>query len=615
VTTEPSSAADAPESQDLPTEGSAAPDSKDRGPSDGRGQVQAINIQNFKKIREARIPLGPITYLVGGNNSGKSSVLQAIHTAVSCAQVSVERKQRVVAEANLRYSPVADFSLLGHGVPYYEKQSGTHRGIVEFEGQSEDSDTLTYSIQMYKARNHSNVGVDRSGDYQGFGQVICDPKKLFSVYVPGLAGVPHREELNGFAAVFRKAASGDANLVFRNIIRLLAEREQLRDLEALLFDVLKSPVAFRVSFDPDRDLYVDVQLAAGEKPTDREFLPVDLWGTGVLQITQIFAYVLLFRPALLLVDEPDSHLHASRQKSLAMALERVAKQFDCKVIVSTHSRHLITAASESVQVVWMKDGGVESSSQREVATLLMDLGALDQLDNSTPVILYTEDKESFALERALEGVTVDGSSVTVESFDGINNSWAAHAFRRISDLLDSSPRVLVHRDRDFLTPEEVEAWAAPFEEKSIEVFCPELCDTEAYLASVEHIAGVTGMDEASVVELRAEVIESITDQLRTKHRAKRQNANKEYKNGGSPKTSELWPEDQAPTDEVIYGKLLLTKVTEKLRQKKQLGRADSLEAHPCVALRDLLVERLSEGGHSVVIGGAEFAGSGEEATD
>lgn len=59
-------------------------------PRNSRPQISAIRIQNFKKIRDTRIELGPITYLVGGNNSGKSSVLQAIHTAVSCAQASVE---------------------------------------------------------------------------------------------------------------------------------------------------------------------------------------------------------------------------------------------------------------------------------------------------------------------------------------------------------------------------------------------------------------------------------------------------------------------------------------------------------------------------------------------
>lgn len=140
-------------------------------PASSRLRIDAVRVRNFKKIEDTRIELGPITYLVGGNNSGKSSVLQAIHTAVSCAQASVELGQQVVAEASLRYSPVAEFSLLGHGAPYGNRSHG-QRGVVDFEGVAADSSVGSeYRIEMYKARNHNNVGVDRSGTSAGFGQV------------------------------------------------------------------------------------------------------------------------------------------------------------------------------------------------------------------------------------------------------------------------------------------------------------------------------------------------------------------------------------------------------------------------------------------------------------
>lgn len=542
-----------------------------------RLQISAVRIQNFKKISDTRIELGPITYLVGGNNSGKSSVLQALHTAVSCAQASVELGQQVVAEASLRYSPVADFTLLGHGAPY-DNRSGGQRGIVEFEGlAAETADPAEYRIEMYKARNHNNVGVLRSGLTAGFGQVICDPKKLFSVYVPGLAGVPHREDMSGYAAVFRKAASGDANLVFRNIIRLLADRGMLGELERLVGEVLKSHVSFRVNFNPERNLYVDIQLAADSAPDPKDFLPVDLWGTGLLQITQIFAYVLLFKPALLLVDEPDSHLHPSRQKSLGVALERVSQQFHCKVIVSTHSRHLITSASEAVKVVWMKEGCVESSSHRELAALLMDLGALDQLDNSTKTIIYTEDENPKILKQALDSLSLPAGSVKIATFNGINNTFAAEAFKDMAELMDSVPRVLIHRDRDFLTDQELEEWSRPFLDRGISIFCPPLCDTESYCASEAHIAFITGMDLAEVKSLRDAVISENEDELRKKHREKRRHANKRYLDGGAPLTEALWPATELPTEDCLYGKLLKTKMEEALRKKGLLTQGARLD--------------------------------------
>ncbi|MFJ2315471.1 ATP-dependent nuclease [Glutamicibacter sp. NPDC087661] len=543
-------------------------------------RIDAVRIRNFKKIQDTRISLGPITYLVGGNNSGKSSVLQAIHTAVSCAQVSVELGQQVIAEATLRYSPVAEFSLLGHKVPY-ENRSNGQRGIVDFEGFPADSDTKgEYRIEMYKARNHNNVGVDRSGISPGFGQVLSDPKKLFSVYVPGLAGVPHREEMAGYAAVFRKAASGDANLVFRNIIRLLADRGLLRELEKLLESVLKTPVAFQVEYDSERDLYVDVRIATGVEIASNDYLPVDLWGTGILQITQIFAYVLLFKPALLLVDEPDSHLHPSRQRALGAALERVSVEFSCKVVVSTHSRHLITGASENVSVVWMKDGQVESNDQRELTGILMDLGALDQLDLESQIILCTEDEDTRAITLALQACGQSEADVKVVSFNGLNNVFAAEAFREMAELMPVSPRVLVHRDRDFLTDDELNIWSKVFLDRGIEVFCPPLCDTEAYHVTPEHIAGMTGLSVDQARRFREGVIAEWMPKLRAKHRDKRRTINRTYLDGGAPLTESLWPAEADPTDEVLYGKLLLTQVQKKLREEKYLDTSTSLLDEP-----------------------------------
>lgn len=568
-----------------------------------RFQISAIRIKNFKKIFDTRIELGSITYLVGGNNSGKSSVLQAIHTAVSCAQVSQEFKQKVIAEASLRYSPIADFALLGHNSRYTNSKAGS-RGNVEFEGSpSNSTESVTYSIEMYKGKNHNNVGVERSGHFNGFGQIICDPKKLFSVYVPGLSGVPHREEMSGYAAVFRKAASGDANLVFRNIIRLLDERNKLGELERLVSEVLKSDIHFQVDFNSERDLYVEVKLAAGENPAADDFRPVDLWGTGLLQITQIFAYVLLFKPALLLVDEPDSHIHPSRQKNLGLALERVSKEFHCKVIISTHSRHLVTSASESVKVVWMKDGRIVPESERELVAILMDLGALDQLDPTAKIIIYTEDRDPRILKKALSSLPSWKDSVEIVSYNGLNNSTIAAAFKSMADLMPLSPQVFVHRDRDCLTDDELGKWSKPFIDHGISVFCPNLCDTESYCITAEHIASVTGVDFDTAQEIRQNIISEKNESLRKKFLNKRKTATHEYhEHGGGPAPEDLWPDGkESPDDSLLYGKDLKGWIEEELKKKGYLSRGGknndkprSLEDKPSVELVGELVGELEK---------------------
>jgi predicted ATP-dependent endonuclease of OLD family len=140
-------------------------------------KVERINITNFKRVSAIAVELAEITYLVGGNNSGKSSVLQAIHMAVSCAQRAAELQQQVIAESNLRYCPTGDFQQLGNSGPYENRRDGS-RGTMEFFGKTADEAEASYKIEIYKARNYHNVGVDRSGVYPGFGQYICDPSNL-----------------------------------------------------------------------------------------------------------------------------------------------------------------------------------------------------------------------------------------------------------------------------------------------------------------------------------------------------------------------------------------------------------------------------------------------------
>ena len=109
----------------------------------------------------------------------------------------------------------------------------------------------------------------------------------------------------------------------------------------------------------------------------------------------------------------------------------------------------------------------------------MDLGALDQLDNSTRTIIYTEDENPKILKQALDSLSLPAGSVKVATYNGVNNTFAAEAFKDMAELMDSGPRVLIHRDRDFLTDQELEEWSRPFSERKISVFCPSLCDTES----------------------------------------------------------------------------------------------------------------------------------------
>ncbi len=552
-------------------------------------EVTKINIANFKRISEVELSLSKVNYLVGGNNSGKSSVLQAIHMAASCAKLSLERKEQVLPESELRYSPTSEFTSLGHHAPYENKATGS-RGRIEFTGIANDETVASYRVEIYKGRNYGSVGVDRSGTYAGFGHEICDPKSMFSVFVPGISGIPHREEYKNYASVFLKAAGGEANLVFRNIIRILNEADKIREVEDILKDII-GLCEIDVKHNAEKDLFVDVQFSqAGGKS-----VPIDLAGTGILQLVQIVSYVCLFEPKFLLVDEPDNHLHPSRQAMLAKIFDKLSELYGSTIVVTTHSRHLVAAASATAKIVWMKDGRIESDECKNLASVLLDLGALDQLDSKgADCIICTEDKGKGALENCVNSLNLS-ERIKVISYNGINNAASSIAIKAMADLYESDPLIIVHRDRDFMTDEEVNLWGADYRNRDMVVFSPPLCDVEAYHCTPTHVAAVYELDEVDAQQIVQEEISRCADAFRAKFRRKRQEANQKFwKDGGSPNTNELWPEDEGANLSRAFGKQLISNLNTRLSD--QPGGRRNLEAHVSQELMSLLQDCLREAG-------------------
>ena len=56
--------------------------------------LTGISVRSFKAAKEAEIPLGNVTILVGPHGSGKSSVLQAIHWAARAASYVLPKKSK-----------------------------------------------------------------------------------------------------------------------------------------------------------------------------------------------------------------------------------------------------------------------------------------------------------------------------------------------------------------------------------------------------------------------------------------------------------------------------------------------------------------------------------------
>ena len=536
-------------------------------------EIHSVEIERFKRVQKVEIELSGINVLVGSNNSGKSSVLQGIHFSAGAA-VAARRLDRVTfTQQSLLYCPSKDFVDLRNGGPYQNQSCFGYlrvRGAVNGENDN-------YTVRVYRGRNEGNVGCERSGN-QTIGGAVTAFIPPFSVYVPGLAGIPEVEEFRSESVIRKGVASGDANLYLRNVLLLIKKKEQLPELTRLMKLVFPN-FSIELDFDAVHDSHIHCMIRAG---TNQRKTPIELIGTGVLQALQIFSYATLFKPKLLLLDEPDSHLHPDNQGLLAESFLALVSELETKIIVSTHSRHLVEALYGDSNFVWMKDGTVhEQGKSLHKVPILMDIGALDSFDKlingAVDRVILTEDSGLTLICKLAESSGFDMSKTNIYSYKASSNLASASALAEF--ILEAAPntKVIVHADNDFLTEEEINSLKKKIEHSGAKAFVTEGADIESYFVNAAHIAELLEVEESEVVEWLDELALQQHNKLTHKFSRKRDEANRKlHKNDAAPDTLTLMGETIPLPPEKRLGKFMLSKVRSSM--KERFGKeADLLE--------------------------------------
>lgn len=487
-----------------------------------RIRLDQIVVQQFKRIETLTIDLAPVTALVGGNTSGKSSALQAAQLGVSILQAAFRGTRGngkpdfagTVANDAVLFRPTQQLLDLRRGDSATQGlgYSITYRGV--------DLDTNTnknITVEVRRGKN-ANIAITRAGD-DDLAAVLANGDQPFSIFTPGLSGIPMREEWRTKGAMDAAVMHGDANLYLRTVLDHLFTRDldelartgwrQGRDIGVLpnsgwktfstLLDRCYQGTRIVVDHDQRHDRYVKVDV---ETPDTK--VTLDMASTGMLQVIQILAYACFYSPPLLLLDEPDAHLHADSQSRLYEALRGIAAETETRILFASHSPQLIQRLmyDPDAAVVWMSEGAKVpvDDAQRPAIPILMTLGALsagaDVFDPARPVILLTEDKLP---KPATVLAKANGApeNLAVLSYNGCGNLPAARLLANMITDMRPDARIILHRDRDFRTEAEMEfelSTAAAERQRNgvtriTEVFTP-LNDVEHSFTQASHLKEV-----------------------------------------------------------------------------------------------------------------------------
>lgn len=143
-------------------------------------------------------------------------------------------------------------------------------------------------------------------------------------------------------------------------------------------------------------------------------------GSGIMQILQIISVILRYCPEktrIVLIDEPDAHLHSNLQVKFTNVLMKIQKEFGIQIILSTHSTAIIQNAEPEdvipISAYAPTNKGLTCSD--EVQKTIMD--RLDAYELGKARI---SGKISFFEDSNLEIFKKMADIACIDSFSGVN---------------------------------------------------------------------------------------------------------------------------------------------------------------------------------------------------
>lgn len=514
--------------------------------------LESIRIERFKRINVIDLPLSDLNILVGSNGSGKSSILQALHLA-SCLMRQADRIRAdstvMVRISDLDYLPSDEYWRLGHGADWGNKATSPS-SVVYFNFRDAAGATHTVKCQMRSARN---AGISVQGELP---EPVRDQFRglevFFSGFIPGISGIQNVEQKNSKRVVLKACSFGDSNVYLRNALDLLSASD-LQQIEAWLQPLL-GDIKLKIKFDGAQDLQIHA-----EAEINGLSMPFELLGTGYLQLIQIFCYILLFKPKILLIDEPDIHLHPSVQEKLASSLLQIAQEQDIKIIMTSHSPFIVRGAPAGANVVWLSDGQMQTDD-RETVELALGWGAFGK-----KVIVVSEDSKNDLLKKLIQQWPEIESAVTVLPGRGYKHLLKRQEAEELRESLGKKFKILVHRDRDSLTDSEIDQLKALYDIDGLRLWITDQSDIEAEFCDPVFLSSLTGHSihqcETWLNEIQTQNQVPINDQFVSQRAAHNEEL---HKAGGSPTNADVWQHMQTRPLKGAKGKYMFGQLKNKI---------------------------------------------------
>ena len=302
-----------------------------------------LEIENFKRFGDKqRIELDHPAVLIGPNNCGKTSAIQALALWSQAVRTwydvrkdssAKERTATSLNRLNIVAVPVTRTRLFWHNTRV-QKVPLTITVGVEFKGKVEP---LT---MRFTHRGDELVYCSPDEAVMGHTELIAFATSLKVELLYPMSGLDTEEPILQPGRVDVLLGQGRTADVLRNLC--LAVAKTAADDWARVVQLMQR--LFNIQLGAPEETTRGSITLSYRQPGVREPLDISSAGRGMLQMLLVFAYLYAHKRSVLLVDEPDAHLEILRQKQVYVLLRDIASENGSQVVMVTHSEVILDEA-------------------------------------------------------------------------------------------------------------------------------------------------------------------------------------------------------------------------------------------------------------------------------
>jgi len=384
--------------------------------------ITRLTLRNFKSVGEQTYDFTRFDLLVGRNNSGKSTVLQALAIWQFCVD-EFHRSKRSgskgiqVVLPNFTALPLPEFNLL------WKDRTDRHWPLINDRKKQEyilinirvdwlrhtgETDSFGVDLRYHSPQTIYAIPSDGWAKFRDCEQRGDLPK---IVYVPPFSGLEPSEKWLDISPIRQQVGKGQPGSVLRNVLlRVCPPPERGKDGRipkgylppedwqelAGIVERWFSVKIHEPKYDSAKDVYITVEYRQNGKDYD-----IISGGSGFHQILTLLAFLYGYQTTTILLDEPDAHLHVNLQREILDYFKLTSIKTNTQFLIATHAEEFARGVDASQILSLLSQAPKRIQSTPEVLRALAEVSneEISRLMTS-PFILYVEGESDERILRA-----------------------------------------------------------------------------------------------------------------------------------------------------------------------------------------------------------------------